>query len=81
MKPSTMLIAVMATLPLAALAVDNSSSHAKTKPPVFSQLDTNRDGRLSKQEAARDPSINFATADKNGDGYVDGKEYTHRDPR
>ena len=42
-------------------------------------MDTNRDGRISPAEAATDSKIVFSTVDKNGDGYLDNGEYTHRD--
>ena len=83
MKLSKSLIAaaVIATLPLAAFAGDKD----KTVTPVgaatsaqFDTLDMNRDGRISPAEAASDSKIVFSTADKNGDGYLDNSEYTHR---
>ena len=84
MKVSNSLIAaaVVALLPLAAVAGDK----AKTPAPMgteasaqFDTLDTDRDGRISRTEAASDTKIMFATADKNGDGYLDSTEYLHRD--
>jgi len=42
-------------------------------------LDANRDGRISREEAATDSKIVFSTADKNGDGYLDNSEYSNRD--
>jgi len=84
MKLSKSLIAaaVVATLPLAAFAGDKD----KTVTPMgtatsaqFDTLDTNRDGRISPAEASTDAKIVFSTADKNGDGYLDNAEYSHRD--
>jgi len=84
MKLSKSLIAaaVIATLPLAAIAGDKD----KTVVPMttetsaqFDTLDTNRDGRISPAEATVDTKIVFATADKNGDGYLDNSEYSTRD--
>ena len=82
MKISKSLIAaaVVALLPLAAIAGDKD----KTVTPVgatsaqFDTLDTNRDGRISPAEASSDSKIVFSTVDKNGDGYLDNSEYTHR---
>src|SRR6187431_1025295 len=74
--------AVIAVLPLSALAGDKD----KTQAPMgtvasaqFDTLDANRDGRISREEAATDSKIVFSTADKNGDGYLDNSEYSHRD--
>jgi len=84
MKLSKSLIAAAAVvvLPLAAFAGDKD----KTQAPMgtvasaqFDTLDTNRDGRISPTEAAIDAKIVFSTADKNGDGYLDNSEYSHRD--
>ena len=83
MKLSKSLIAsaVIALLPLAAIAGDKD----KTPAPMgtvtsaqFAQLDANHDSRISREEAAMDSKIVFAAADKNGDGYLDGSEYLHR---
>ena len=74
--------AVIAVLPLSALAGDKD----KTQAPMgtvasaqFDTLDANRDGRISREEAAIDSKIKFSTADKNGDGYLDNSEYSNRD--
>lgn len=84
MKLSKSLIAasVVALLPLASIAGDKD----KTPAPMgtvasaqFDTLDVNRDGRISAAEAAVDSKIVFSTADKNGDGYLDNSEYSHRD--
>jgi len=84
MKLSNSLIAAASVvlLPLAAFAGDKD----KTQPPMgsatsaqFATLDTNRDGRISPAEASTDSKIVFSTADRNGDGYLDGSEYAHRD--
>jgi hypothetical protein len=84
MKTSKSLIAaaLVVALPLGAFAGDKD----KTPAPMgtvasaqFDTLDTNRDGRISPQEASTDSKIVFTSADKNGDGYLDSAEYTHRD--
>ena len=45
----------------------------------FNTLDANRDGRISRAEAASDSKIVFTSADKNADGFLDSSEYMHRD--
>jgi EF hand len=73
---SILAVAVAATLPLAAFAGDNDKTTANSAQ--FDTLDVNRDGRISATEASVDSKIVFSTADKNGDGYLDSKEYMHR---
>jgi hypothetical protein len=71
-------VAVAALIPLgAAVAGDNDQYGSKDKSmshPSFTQLDTNKDGRISQAEAAVDSTIMFSTADANGDGYLDKEE-------
>jgi hypothetical protein len=74
--------AVIAVLPLVAFGGDKDKTMAPTGTAASAQFDTldaNRDGRLSREEAATDAKIVFSTADKNGDGYLDNSEYSHRD--
>ena len=74
--------AVIAVLPLVAFGGDKDKTQAPAGTVAsaqFDSLDTNRDGRISRQEAATDSKIVFSTADKNGDGYLDNSEYSHRD--
>jgi len=83
MKISKSLIAmaVIATLPLAAFAGDKDKTVAPMGTATsaqFDTLDTNRDGRLSPAEATSDSKIVFTKADRNGDGYLDGSEYSQR---
>jgi hypothetical protein len=86
MKVSNSLIAaaVVALLPLAAVAGDKDKTPAPAPMGTetsaqFDTLDSDRDGRISRTEAASDTKIMFADADKNGDGYLDSAEYLHRD--
>jgi hypothetical protein len=84
MKPSKSLIAaaVVALLPFAAIAGDKDKAPAPmgTKARAqFDALDTNRDGRISRTEASSDSKIEFASLDKNGDGFLDSMEFSHRD--
>jgi hypothetical protein len=71
---------IVSLLPLAAIAGDKPPAPSGTVTSAqFDTLDVNRDGRISPNEAASDSKIVFAKADKNGDGYLDSAEYTHRD--
>jgi hypothetical protein len=78
MKHSKTLIAAAVAALIAGTAVaedygkDKSSKHGA----AFNTLDTNRDGRISKAEAAADSKLVFSTADANGDGYLDAAEYS-----
>jgi EF hand domain-containing protein len=79
---SMIAMAVIAVLPLAAIAGDKDKTPAPmgtSSSAQFDKLDTNRDGRISQAEAASDTKIVFSTADKNGDGYLDSSEYTQRE--
>ena len=74
--------AVVALLPLAAVAGDkdkNPASMGSGASEQFKTLDANRDGRISRAEAASDSKIVFSSADKNADGFLDSSEYMHRD--
>jgi hypothetical protein len=73
-------MAVLAVLPLAAIAGDKDKSSARMGTSAqFDKLDTNRDGRISQTEASSDTKIVFTTADKNADGYLDNSEYPASD--
>lgn len=43
--------------------------------PAFDEIDANKDGRLSKAEAAVVKGLDFAKADANKDGSLDRSEY------
>lgn len=81
MKSSRTVIALaIATLiPLgAAVAGDKDKEKSGYAGASFDTLDTNRDGRISQGEATADATIVFSTADANGDGYLDKKEWKDR---
>jgi Ca2+-binding EF-hand superfamily protein len=70
------LIAVAALVPLAGTALANEGSDKSSKAGAsFDALDTNRDGRISRAEAAADSTIMWSSADANGDGYLDTGEF------
>jgi hypothetical protein len=48
-----------------------------SKPKTFKDLDANKDGKLSKDEVAGDPtwSADFDAADTNKDGYISKSEF------
>jgi len=71
--------AVVALLPVAAMAGDKAPAPMGTVVSAqFAELDANHDSRLSREEASMDSKIDFASADRNGDGYLDASEYMHR---
>ena len=84
MKAKTTLIAaaIAALLPLGVTVAGDNDQYGKEKDKTssmqdssFQKLDTNSDGRISQAEAAADSSIVFNSADSNGDGYLDSKEW------
>jgi hypothetical protein len=46
-----------------------------TDAPKFEEVDTNKDGRLTQEEAASVPELDFAAADMNQDGLLSRAEY------
>jgi hypothetical protein len=84
MKASRLSVAcaAVALLPMVALAGDNETKQDMDHTAArknFDKLDNDRDGRLSKLEAASDSKLTFASVDTNGDGYIDHMEYMRRD--
>lgn len=60
------------------LAAGGALAQSETERPNFIQLDTDSDGRISKDEAKADPRIakRFQEADANGDGYLTLDEFS-----
>lgn len=101
-KPPLITLSFLAALPLGAIAAEpatqapagsppakeaTSAPAAKTQtPPLFEQLDTNRDGYVTAEEAKRSADITarFKELDRNHDGKVSlaefGKEATSPSP-
>jgi Ca2+-binding EF-hand superfamily protein len=77
MKHKTLIAGALAVLlPLAGAAVANDGQDKSGKAGAgFDTLDTNRDGRISRAEAAVDATLDWTTADSNGDGYLDKTEF------
>ena len=84
MKSSRLFIAagVAALLPLAGAFAQSPTPPAEepSQPAqqgaTFESLDTNSDGRISKQEAAVNTSVTeqFSRYDKNGNGFIEKEE-------
>ncbi|MFU2209369.1 calcium-binding protein [Solidesulfovibrio sp. C21] len=69
------LIAALAAVP-AAYAASQPAQDTTAAEKMFSTMDTNKDGVLTKEEfAAHHMADDFAKADKNGDGKVTRDEY------
>ena len=60
------------------LAVALFSGTAVAGGTAFSKLDTNHDGKISKQEAAANPAVEaqFSQADTNKDGSLEQSEFS-----
>ena len=60
---------------LAALALVAFSGAALAAPPAFETVDTNSDGKITKEEVAVVEGLDFEAADANQDGTLDRAEY------
>jgi hypothetical protein len=62
-------------------SMQSSSAMSSDKPMPWKQLDTNKDGKLSKEEVAGDSQLtaDFDAADTNKDGFLSKVEFrAHR---
>lgn len=75
MKKTLIVIAAATLIPLSAALAGEGKDKSGSMGPSFDTLDANRDGRISQAEAATDATIMFSSADSNGDGYLDKKEW------
>lgn len=83
MKKLTILFGTALLAAGAAQAGDRTATEDKnlsTAAAVFESLDKNADQQISKTEAATDKSLadSFASADANGDGYLNKSEFVAR---
>lgn len=62
-------------LPISIVAFGFSTAAFAQDLPSFEEVDTNRDGMISAEEAAAVEALDFATADTNQDGVIDRAEY------
>ena len=72
----SLIVALSLLLP-ASIVTSQFLDLASPAPTTFDQLDRNRNGLLSRQEATSDRSlsVSFDTADASGDGLLDPHEY------
>ena len=54
----------------------NCEAHPNQAKFILRSMDANKDGKISKDEAAADMKANFAMVDSNGDGGIDIDELT-----
>jgi hypothetical protein len=60
---------------LALVSVLSIAGTASGMESTFDDLDANKDGKLSKEEAAKQAGLDFAKADANQDGWLTRPEY------
>jgi len=60
-----------------ACAADQPAPQADPAPATFSQLDTNKDGKISPEEAVANKKVadQFVAADTDKDGYLEPSEF------
>lgn len=57
------------------MALGMFSGIASAAPPAFEDVDRNKDGAITADEAAGVEGLDMASADANGDGMLSKKEY------
>lgn len=59
----------------ALMALGLFSGVALAAPPAFQDIDTNKDGVITQEEAVQVEGLDMASADTNGDGQLSQEEY------
>lgn len=60
---------------IALMALGMFSASALAAPPAFQDVDKNKDGTITAEEAAMVEGLSMAAADANGDGKLSRQEY------
>jgi hypothetical protein len=60
---------------IALMALGMFSGAALAAPPAFEDVDRNKDGAITADEAAGVEGLDMASADANGDGMLSKQEY------
>lgn len=85
MKRNVIFIAALLTVTTIAVSCKSSSETSERSgqkrggerpnlETIFTQMDTNKDGKLSKSEVKGPLSSNFSTIDTNNDGFISKEE-------
>ena len=82
MKKLLIVAAVAMTAPFFANAEAPADAIVETTQATFTQIDTDQDGMISKQEASSFSSVElmFDGADSNQDGALDSSEFSQAKP-
>jgi Ca2+-binding EF-hand superfamily protein len=80
MKRFTLFVGATMLAASAVYAEDATKTTNTSATAAFEALDKNADQQISKTEAASDKALadSFASADANGDGYLNKSEYAAR---
>ncbi|GEM_PF-1013902 len=70
-------ITAMVLIGLPALVLGQSAAAGPQKPNGFNALDTNHDGKISRQEAITGQTKRFHAMDTNGNGKISRSEFRH----